>query len=96
MVRPAYRTTKLRKKTYKTPSGKVKKAYIRRIKGKSTCRICDKNIRQKRKNRPYAKELCHTCTQTIIKLKTRIKNNEIKITDTDIKYKKYLTQKGKK
>lgn len=103
MVEPRKRSTKLRKVSYRSPGGKTKKRYIRRKTTKAFCSICKKRLKgvstnrkvsktRKRPGRKFSGELCHRCTQHVLKLKSRIENKKIAWFDVDIKFKRFVEQ----
>ncbi len=73
MVEPGKRTNKIRKVFYRTPGGKVKIRYKRKKSKKSSCQICGKKLQGKRPGRAYSKNLCHSCLEEFIRVKTRAK-----------------------
>lgn len=103
MVRRSKRSRSLRKISYVTPGKKTKKRYKRRKSKKAMCAICKTKIQgvstsrklaktKKKPGRVFSGELCQKCSQEVLKLYTRVKNDEIDIFDVGIKYKKHVEQ----
>ncbi len=106
MPKPSERTTKKRRIFKKTPKGKVKRVVKKKKPAEARCAICGKKLQggittkrtaktKKIPGRKYAGHLCHSCTQKVIKLQTRINEGKMYKKDADIKYQKYLTGKQK-
>jgi large subunit ribosomal protein L34e len=101
MPRPARRSRSLRRIKRKSPGAKTKKRYERRKGTKVKCAVCKKRLQgascskelsktKKHPKRLFSGALCHKCTEQVLKLKTRIREGEIDISDISIKFKKYV------
>lgn len=75
MVRPALRSTSLRRKKVTTPGGKRVVHYSRKKTGKASCSECGaplSGVKIKKghvntPNRPYGGNMCSKCTRAFIK-----------------------------
>ena len=102
MVNPGKRSSTILKKYVRTPGNKTVERYDRKVRTHANCTMCKKKLQgvqtdktsktAKKAGRKYSGQICHTCTQQIIKLQARISAGQIKITDTDMKYRKYLKE----
>lgn len=95
------RKEKIKKIFKKTPGARVAKRYKRKKTAKANCAICKRRLQgvltdkvlaksRKRSGRKFAGMLCHQCAVRVLKVRTRIKNNSLKIEDVEIKYRPYL------
>lgn len=101
MVSRQKRSSSLRKILYRTPSGKVKEKYKRKVSRNIYCKICSRKLQgaettrnlsktAKKSGRMFSGELCHRCTEMVLKYRTRLRAKEISPFDVDVRYAKYV------
>ena len=72
MGQPRKRTKRLSRKVYKTPGARIKTKNSRRKFASARCAICNAKLASTSAGRKYSGTLCHTCTETVIKYRTRV------------------------
>lgn len=99
MPLPKNRSSKYKKIARKTPKG-TKEIYVLRKETKASCAICKKALAgvgcgsrtEKTVSRKFGGNLCHTCTERVIKEMARVKDGAKSIEDVDLIYKGYVQQ----
>lgn len=104
MVRPGLRRMKQVKQ--KTPGGKLKTAYRRKMYSKHKCGICGGELAgvprgkpvvikrltksKRRPTRPFGGQLCSKCSRKVIAMKAKLKLKTIGIDDVPISLRRYV------
>lgn len=87
--------SRARKRIVKKKSPKGREIIrIEKVKPKKVvCGICGKEFYpSKNFKRPFNNVLCPSCVKETIKIASRVERGEIKLSDVDAKYKKYVLQ----
>ena len=102
---PRQRSTSQKKKTHRTPSGRVSTLYSQGKGSKHSCAIChtllsavmvrSKALKratktQRRPERKFGGVLCASCVETLIKEKTRLETGSISREEVSLAHLKYL------
>ncbi|MBS3060801.1 MAG: hypothetical protein J4432_04820 [DPANN group archaeon] len=101
MTKVMHRNKRLRNISYRTPGNDTRKRYVRKVTTIVKCGNCKTALHgatslksasktQKTPTRVYAGELCHTCTEQILKIKTRINEKTLAIESVEPRYRKYI------
>jgi large subunit ribosomal protein L34e len=99
MVKPSER---FKKKTFKKlPGGKTVVRRKEARKGTPTCAICKENLKgtsyspklkksERRPERPFGGYLCQECSEKVFVYKTRVMNEDMKVSDVPMLFQKYI------
>jgi ribosomal protein L34E len=88
-MKPSNRSSSKRRIYRRTPSGKTKLILKERKNGDVYCEICGSKINLKR-DKKIVGNLCNSCLQTVIAYYARIINNDMKLEDVDLIFRKYV------
>ncbi len=88
-MKPSHRSRSRRKIYRRTPSGKVKIIIREKKKKNGRCGICKSKIKFKKNSRILG-DICNSCLSTVISYYTKIINNDMKIEDVDLIFRKYV------
>ncbi|MFH1750124.1 MAG: 50S ribosomal protein L34e [Candidatus Micrarchaeota archaeon] len=106
MVRPALRSRSAKKRTVKTPGGRVARIYKAKKTSKAPCAICRGLLRgvpnlgrsgmrklaktEKRPERMFGGVLCGNCLRALIREKIRLESGILSREDVGISHLKYI------
>lgn len=104
MVRPSLRW--MNRVVRKTPGGRLRTEYRRKVYGKHTCAICGAVLQgtprggpaamkklthsQRRPTRPFGGQLCSPCTRKVVAMKGKYKLKLINVSDIPISLRDYV------
>ena len=106
MVSPRLRITSVRKRTVKTPGGRISDIYKPKKTGKAICAICKTKLHgvpnlsrsgmrklaktEKRPERMFGGVLCGNCIRDLVKEKIRMESGDLLREEVDITHLKFL------
>ncbi len=104
MPLPKNRSKKYRKMTRKSTKGVTKRIFLKRKTLSASCAICKSKLAglstgsrtEKSVSRKFGGNLCHSCTERVLKEASRVKEGAKTLEDVELIYKSYVQPLVKK